>query len=96
MGFKCPVCFRDFMQNKEAMIEHTKVFHRGIGNDIVKLVDKITKEPPAENQEERHSSYNSRSTQRAKPRSAHAAGRSATIATRKNSSYGIRGEATGA
>jgi hypothetical protein len=39
MGFKCPVCFKDFGRDKEEWSIHTKTAHKGIGDDIRKALD---------------------------------------------------------
>jgi len=44
MGFKCPLCLKDFKRNKKAWVKHCKEEHKGIGKDIVKAVKIITKE----------------------------------------------------
>ena len=44
MGFKCPVCLKDFKKDKDSWIKHCKESHLGAGEDIIKFVKKITKE----------------------------------------------------
>jgi hypothetical protein len=39
MGFKCPVCFKDFGRDKEEWSTHTKTAHKGVGDDIRKALD---------------------------------------------------------
>ncbi len=40
MGFRCPVCMKDFCRDKEKWEEHIKNEHDGIGKDIVNLLEK--------------------------------------------------------
>jgi len=42
MGFKCPICLKDFKYDNKAMLEHTKVSHGGIGNDFIKVIENMT------------------------------------------------------
>lgn len=44
MGFKCPVCFKDFKQNKKEWEKHCKEYHKGCAKDIVNLTTKIAEE----------------------------------------------------
>lgn len=44
MGFKCPVCKKDFGTDKEAWQDHLKNQHRGIGKDIENVVRKMSGE----------------------------------------------------
>lgn len=45
MGFKCPVCFKDFKTNKREWEEHCKKEHSGLGEYAVKLLKKIAEKP---------------------------------------------------
>ena len=41
MGFKCPVCIKDFGLNKDEWEDHIKTEHRGISLDILRVIKKI-------------------------------------------------------
>jgi len=45
MGFKCPICLKDFAINKSAWEKHIKFAHDGVGNSIVDFV-RCTAEQP--------------------------------------------------
>jgi len=45
MGFKCPVCLKDFLRNRTAWREHIEVEHNGIGKDVEKFIRKVTAVP---------------------------------------------------
>lgn len=42
MGFKCPMCLKDFGNSKAEWKEHIMSAHHGIGLDVVKVVEKST------------------------------------------------------
>ena len=42
MGFRCPICHKDFGQDNNALIKHSKEAHDGIAKDIIEVVKKIT------------------------------------------------------
>lgn len=42
MGFKCPICFKDFGTQKNKWKNHIEKAHNAIAKDIVNLVTKIT------------------------------------------------------
>ena len=42
MGFKCPVCLKDFGHDKKAWEKHCKNKHLALGEDMVNTLDKIT------------------------------------------------------
>ncbi len=44
MGFKCPVCLKDFSRDRIAWLGHIKEAHQGLGADAVTLVKKLTGE----------------------------------------------------
>ena len=43
MGFRCPLCLKDFLRDKKAWEEHCSKAHEGLGEDVVNLVKNITK-----------------------------------------------------
>ena len=38
MGYRCPICLKDFQREKEKWEEHCKEAHGGVGNDIIQAV----------------------------------------------------------
>lgn len=43
MGFKCPICLKDFGNDKKEWEKHIQTKHDGIGLDIVYFVKKTVK-----------------------------------------------------
>lgn len=41
MGFKCPICFKDFGTDKAAWDDHIRKKHQGLGKDIEKVIREI-------------------------------------------------------
>lgn len=41
MGFRCPICLKDFGKNKEEWQEHITTSHFGAGDDCVKFIKKV-------------------------------------------------------
>jgi len=52
MGFKCPLCFKDFKHDKIEWEKHCANAHKGIGKDIVGVLIKISEEKQDEHQDE--------------------------------------------
>lgn len=44
MGFKCPVCLKDFARNKPDWEKHITTEHRGVGSDILNALKKVTED----------------------------------------------------
>ena len=44
MGFKCPVCRKDFERNQEVWLKHLEHEHDGVGKDILLLYQNIDEE----------------------------------------------------
>lgn len=47
MGFKCPICLRDFKKNKQIWKDHIEKEHKGLGKDtlnVYKYICEDTKE----------------------------------------------------
>jgi len=42
MGWKCPICLKDFGRDKKSQQEHLEKEHRGIGAEIEKTLSKMT------------------------------------------------------
>lgn len=40
MGFKCPICLKDFANDKAERDKHCAEKHAGVGQDIIELVVK--------------------------------------------------------
>ena len=40
MGFKCPLCLKDFDKDKAAWFAHIEKEHRGLGKDVVNFTIK--------------------------------------------------------
>lgn len=40
MGFKCPMCLKDFGNSKDSWKKHVTTEHRGLGLEVVKVVEK--------------------------------------------------------
>lgn len=41
MGFKCPICVKDFGHDKEGMLKHAETCCEGAGIDVYKLVTNL-------------------------------------------------------
>lgn len=52
VGFRCPVCSDDFGRDKMKWREHIEQAHDGLGNDIIKTLENIVKDPSEEAEEE--------------------------------------------
>jgi len=46
MGFKCPICLKDFFKDKEKFNEHIKKEHKGIANNFKIALQKTTEKEP--------------------------------------------------
>lgn len=55
MGFKCPICLKDFLRDRIAWREHIESAHNGAGKDIERFVRSQAEGSP--NNEE-NSNYN--------------------------------------
>jgi len=44
MGFKCPVCLKDFEKNKDEWLYHCRTEHLGAGEDIIKFIKRVEEE----------------------------------------------------
>ena len=43
MGFKCPLCFEDFLRDRDALQKHLDTAHYQIGADLLKLIEPCSK-----------------------------------------------------
>lgn len=56
MGFKCPICMKDFGQSKEKWQDHCKQSHMGAGQDIINIIKDINKKTEKEKQNGKNTS----------------------------------------
>ena len=48
MGFKCPICFKDFKANKKEWEKHCRENHNKLAFDMVNILSKIVNKPEPE------------------------------------------------
>jgi len=57
MGFKCPVCKKDFKQKRDEWSDHCATAHFSIGANIVNILERATNQENGEKEDQNGSNH---------------------------------------